>query len=307
MTPDFPPVLLLDDDRITLAALSRLCQELGYEVHRTQSLAEAQRMLREIHFPVCLVDMHLSLHARGTFLIEWARRENLETEFIVVSGTDRREDVIQALRAGAFDFVEKPADPVLVSRALTRAADTVANRRKVARQAKELEALNEDLERTVHQRTEKMLEQWQVTNEILSSLPIGLLRIDAGWNVDYVNPKAEQILGQARAQLVGPIYRAPALAPFFEALKQASDEGRWGFARPLSFRRPGGRAICVDYRLVLLRPTSETFRGAVVLMEELSEEVRQSRELARAMTPDAVGTELHDVTGTPIDMAGGIL
>lgn len=260
--PDLTPVLLLDDDRISLATLGRLCQELGCEVSHTQSLAEAQRMLSDGNYPVCLVDMHLGVHARGTFLIDWARRCDVDTEFIVVTASDRRGDVISAVRAGAFDYVEKPADPVLLSRAVSRASEAVATRRKVAAQARELEALNEDLERTVHQRTEKMLEQWQVTNEILGSLPLGVLRVDAGWCVDYANPKAEHLLGRPRSDLIGPIFRAPVLTPFFEALKQASDEGRWGFARPLEHL-----GSHLEFRVVLLRPASEVFKGAVIFID----------------------------------------
>lgn len=126
----------------------------------------------------------------------------------------------------------------------------------------------DELQRTVQGHTEALVEQFQLMHEILASLPLGLIRVDAAWNVDYANPEAERILGRSRAELAGPIYRSALLEPFFEALKQASDEGRWGFPQPLEIVHEAGHTARVYARVVLLRPAAELFQGAVVLVEE---------------------------------------
>lgn len=97
---------------------------------------------------------------------------------------------------------------------------------------------------------------------------VGVLRVNDAWSVVDANPAAERLLGRARAELAGPLYRSAALAPFFEALKHATDECRWGYARTLELARDGA-CVHLAFRVVLERPEEDLFHGALLLIEEV--------------------------------------
>ena len=97
-------VLVVDDDEALLAELSAFLELSGHEALRAASLAEARSRIARAD--AALVDLRLGPES-GMALLEGGPR----VPTIVVSGHGGVAEAVAAVRAGAYDFLEKPADP----------------------------------------------------------------------------------------------------------------------------------------------------------------------------------------------------
>jgi two-component system CheB/CheR fusion protein len=119
-------VYLIDGDRTGRRTTRELCNEMGYEVETFSDLPTFLRGLRSGERGCLLVDMTL-LETQGFDFIGRLRDEDDCLPCIVMSADASCPMVVQAMRAGAFDFIERPASRQLLAASLERAMDQ-ANR-----------------------------------------------------------------------------------------------------------------------------------------------------------------------------------
>lgn len=102
-------VLMVEDDRVVRAAVSRLCRAEGLRVADGDSVDAALAVLAETRFRLAVVDLMLPGRS-GTELLQVMSAEHPQTPVIIVSGYATSDNAIESLRAGAFDFLPKPFD-----------------------------------------------------------------------------------------------------------------------------------------------------------------------------------------------------
>lgn len=115
-------LLLLDDDAPLRTRLGRALEQRGFEVELAESVAEAQRMLkaRPPAFAVC--DMRLGDGA-GLEVVEAIRNIRPDARVIMLTGYGNIATAVAAVKAGAIDYLPKPADADDVVNALLARAD----------------------------------------------------------------------------------------------------------------------------------------------------------------------------------------
>ena len=131
-------VLVVDDEPRILESLDRLLEKEGWDVRTARDGASAMAVLeREPDLELALLDVALPGDDGMTLLRRWAT-ERPGLTVILMSGHGTIEMAVQALRLGAFDFLEKPlsSDKVLV---------TLRNAERQARLVRENRALRESV------------------------------------------------------------------------------------------------------------------------------------------------------------------
>lgn len=124
LPPVRPAVLLVDDDRTLLSALSRRVSRAGYEVRTAGSGPEALKALNGSWPALLVVDLMMP----GMDGFELCRRvkQVADLPIIVLSAVDASEAKVSALELYAEDYVTKPFDPdeliARVQRVLRRAS-----------------------------------------------------------------------------------------------------------------------------------------------------------------------------------------
>jgi two-component system response regulator RegA len=115
-------LLLLDDDAPLRTRLGRALEQRGFDVETAESVAEAQRMLkvRPPAFAVC--DMRLGDGA-GLEVVESLRNIRPDARIIMLTGYGNIATAVAAVKAGAIDYLPKPADADDVVNALLARAD----------------------------------------------------------------------------------------------------------------------------------------------------------------------------------------
>jgi diguanylate cyclase (GGDEF)-like protein len=127
-TPRAPPrVMIVDDVADNRAALARRFEKGGFEIVEADSGAEALRLAQEQTFDVVLLGTTMP-DMNGTEVLRRIRQKFSASllPVIMVSLDSQADDVIEAMKIGANDYLTKPVD---YSIALARVSNQVARRR----------------------------------------------------------------------------------------------------------------------------------------------------------------------------------
>ena len=106
---DTPRLLVVDDepDLRTLYELTLLRE--GYEVQTAGSLAEAREFLAGNRYDLLITDMRLP-DGEGLALLRELASDQRPERCIMITAYGSAENAVQALKAGAFDYLTKPVD-----------------------------------------------------------------------------------------------------------------------------------------------------------------------------------------------------
>jgi two-component system nitrogen regulation response regulator NtrX len=107
-------ILIVDDEENIGRSLRLILEREGYAVTTCSSLAEAKAHPHRAD--AYLIDVRLP-DGSGIDLVRWMKANDFEAPMLMISGHGTIADAVEATRAGAFDFLEKPLsrDKVLLS------------------------------------------------------------------------------------------------------------------------------------------------------------------------------------------------
>ncbi len=100
-------VLIADDDRSITEGLSAILRDEGYEVAVAVDGQKALDQLGAEAFGVVLADLKMP-KVDGLALLKELQTRAIPTECIIVTGQATVDSAVQAMREGAYDYVEKP-------------------------------------------------------------------------------------------------------------------------------------------------------------------------------------------------------
>jgi CheY-like chemotaxis protein/glycine cleavage system H lipoate-binding protein len=120
-------VLVVDDEPVVCAGITRALQRHGYEVETALGGAAALQKLGGAAFDVLLVDIMMP-QMNGLDLLERLHGAQREARVIVITGLGGARNAVEAFRRGAFDFVTKPFTSDELLSATLRAASVEAAR-----------------------------------------------------------------------------------------------------------------------------------------------------------------------------------
>ena len=118
-------ILVVDDEPSVTGSLELILSEAGYEVLTAHSIAAATSVLKETTVDLVITDLRLS-DATGIDLTIHIKRTTPDVEVILMTAYGSIDVTIEAIKAGAYYYLEKPYTPdrlfALVDRALQLAA-----------------------------------------------------------------------------------------------------------------------------------------------------------------------------------------
>jgi DNA-binding NtrC family response regulator len=109
-------LLLVDDDRQVLESMADWLRAKSYDVDAASGYADALEKLRGKTYDLVLADIRLR-DGDGFDLLEQCRRNWPAAQVILLTGYGTPDSAIEAIRAGAFDYLTKPLidDELLMS------------------------------------------------------------------------------------------------------------------------------------------------------------------------------------------------
>ena len=128
-------LLLVDDDRHVLTSMAEWLREQDYQVDEADSLAAARAAVSTKSFDVVLSDIRLA-DGDGFDVLAHLRQEYPDVTVILMTGYGTVDTAVEAIRAGAFDFLTKP----LIDEELDMALQRALAQREVLRENDSLKA-----------------------------------------------------------------------------------------------------------------------------------------------------------------------
>ncbi len=114
-------ILVVDDEAFVRDSLIEILENEGFRAAAARGVDEARHRLAEIGPALVITDLRMPAGSGMDVLAE-ARRVLPLSPVIVLTGVGTVADAVTAMKAGAFDFIEKPVDPeellIVVRRAL---------------------------------------------------------------------------------------------------------------------------------------------------------------------------------------------
>ena len=164
-----PAILIVDDDPALLSALPRTIS-LRIPHVRVETASSAQDALERIQkqrFDTIISDIKMP-GMDGLALLAKIQEQQPETPTILITGHGEHNLAIQALRGGAYDYIQKPIERDNFVAAVLRAIQTCQLRRQVQEQQSALELYARSLERLVQQRTQELAEAHTTKDKVMS-------------------------------------------------------------------------------------------------------------------------------------------
>ena len=126
-------ILLVDDDDALRRAAGKVLTLEGYAVKGVASGREALNTMKAEGFRLVICDLRLP-DADGLDLLREMRRLQPEAEVVMLTGHASVEKAVQAMKMGAYDFIQKPLD----SSVLLKTAAKALEKQRLARDNRRL-------------------------------------------------------------------------------------------------------------------------------------------------------------------------
>lgn len=184
-TRKYLQILIIEDSEDDTILLVNELKKAGFDVtfKRVETEATTSSALDDYEWDIVISDYILPTFS-GLETLELLKRKGLDTPCIIVSGKISDETAVNAMRAGAKDYITKDN--------LSRLGPAVERE------------LNEAVIRKEHRKAEEQLKE---TNEfkalLLEHSPLAMLAINPDSSIRYANKAAEKLTGFSSGELIG--------------------------------------------------------------------------------------------------------
>jgi PAS domain S-box-containing protein len=286
-------ILAIDDDVAILRNYAVYLEDCSFEVMTADSGRRGLEIFARSRPDAVLLDLRMPEVDGLTVLRSITRRT--DTPVIVVSGTGEIADVVEALRLGAWDFLQKPIEDLSV---LRHAISKVLERARLIRQNR---VYQQQLERLVEERTEALRsanDELRASREELRSIADRfrmltenqrdvVVAISPDGAVTYCSPAIVDLGGYQPDELEGHgieefFLSADDVERALELIRKARSSRR-SESMDLRFKARDGRTIPVE---ICGKPVVDGDRVTAIqcVMRDVSERVRVEAERQRLAT-----------------------
>ena len=119
---DHAPLLLVEDDQAFRQRLAVTLERRGFEIGAASGVSEAREVMARLKPDYAILDMRLT-DGNGLDLVTELRVLNPSIRIVVLTGYGNLATAVAAIKAGAVDYLAKPADPEDIVKALTAEPD----------------------------------------------------------------------------------------------------------------------------------------------------------------------------------------
>ena len=190
-------ILVIDDEESIRMMLQQALEIAGFEVESAGDGQEGLDIFRgDTTFGVILTDLMMP-KVNGMEVLEQAKKHDPDVELIMLTGFGGQDSAIEAMKKGAYDYLQKPTNVeelfITVKKAFERRRLSVENRE-----------YQKNLERLVRDRTRELSETKNFLQNVLdSSLDYSIVTTDPEGFVTLFNRGSERLTGTKEAQVIG--------------------------------------------------------------------------------------------------------
>lgn len=116
-------ILLIDDEPDIIKLLSLSISRMGHQCTSATNVSEALALLKTQSFDMCITDKNLP-DGDGIEIIQYIEKNQINTPIAMITAYGSLDTGIDAMKAGAFDFLPKPVSLETLKKLITSALKT---------------------------------------------------------------------------------------------------------------------------------------------------------------------------------------
>ncbi|MEK6587801.1 MAG: response regulator, partial [Chloroflexota bacterium] len=199
-------VLLCDDDPDLLGLLTRRLEKMGLEYDVANDGREAKSLIEKNEYDAIVADIYMP-EATGLEVMQFAKQRDPDIQVVIITSSATLDNAIDALNHGAFGYLTKPFDHLIVfdnmvSRAVEYRHLLGANQHKAEAQKRRGDMLEDE----VAERIAQLHKKQKGLLDLLATLPDGILVVEEGGKVVLSSPVGERWLARDRKSEHQPIH-----------------------------------------------------------------------------------------------------
>ncbi len=253
-------ILVVDDEMGIREECKRVLTAEGYEVNGAEDGETGLRMVKEQAYDLLLIDLMMP-GIGGLDLIRAVHEFDPEIILIVITGYATIESAVEAMRRGAYDYIQKPFAPEVLRAAVSRGLEKrylkmEAERRRADRDRRLLELANEK----------------SGAKTIIGCMADGVLVTNRDGQLVLWNSAAANMLGLTDAHVPGkPLSHylsSKAVLDLFQEVVEAKAQGFTVIRREVEVEE-GGRVFMAS--IAPVRDERGEILGAVTVLSDVTE------------------------------------
>ncbi|MBN8554914.1 MAG: diguanylate cyclase [Deltaproteobacteria bacterium] len=140
-------ILIVDDEPSLRELIQTALKEDGWSVDTAENGKLAFEKISQSPFHIVLSDIQMP-EMTGIELLEAAKKSHPHIEFVIMTSNATLDTAVKALKAGAYDYLNKPFEDILVvPKKMTHVAEKILLRQQNAELLKRLKKASQDLKR----------------------------------------------------------------------------------------------------------------------------------------------------------------
>jgi len=236
-------ILFVDDDETGREVSRYNLEQAGYAVDLAEDGERALALFRARPHDLVITDLRMP-RLGGMELLEQLKAQSPDVPVLVITAHGKVETAVQAMKAGAYDFIEKPfgRDVLLL------AAERALERRRLQRENRALRLRARGIEREILARSEPMRELLRTTDRVAGSDASVLITGESGTGKELIARRLHARSGRAEGPFVA-VSCAAMPADLLESELFGHEKGAFtGAARARAgrFRKADGGSIFLD-------------------------------------------------------------
>ncbi|MEE8398905.1 MAG: SpoIIE family protein phosphatase [Desulfobacterales bacterium] len=259
-------ILIIDDEQIIRDRMAKLLQLDDYETVTAEDGLKGLEMLEQEKPDVALVDIKMP-GMDGIEVLRKAKEKAFETEFIMITGHGGVETAIDALKIGAFGYIQKPVEYDELEIEIKRALEKQDMQKKLSEHVHTLESAHSELD------------------QIFNSAADGMWVVDKDFKVLRTNQTFDLLSGFSTDEAVGEkcfeIFSDPSCHTPDCCVQRLLNGAKRVECEVEKERRDGSTISCLLTAVPFLSPSGELI-GVLQNFKDMTEYHEAAQEINRA-------------------------
>ncbi|MCX7044748.1 MAG: response regulator [Candidatus Sumerlaeota bacterium] len=298
-------ILVVDDEKGIRFTLSEFLRAAGHQAEMACDAQEALKQLEQGEFDLVVTDIVMP-GMNGVELMHAIRKTFPRILVIVLTGEPTIDTAMEAVRAGAFDYLTKPVSKEAICKAAQSALRVKALEKEQQRLEEENRKYQENLERLVEERTAKLQKMATAIHAAAEGVVVAL----PDGTIEYVNPAFERMTGYAASEMLGQNPRILKSGKqdlkFYQNLWATILRGETWNGRFIN-KRKDGTLYEEEATISSVRDAAGAIVNYVALKRDITEKINLEKQLRQAQKMESLGLLAGGVAHDFNNLLQGIL